>query len=730
MPTAVLMAPSALDATPHSKSAHASALPQATSISSGFVALSNGRSEHMNRPTASSADVSHPERGRGVFATRDLSAGTVIDISPVLLFPADEYEQHGQHTQLDSYTFVWRRSKEGSEMALALGLGSLFNHDPIAPNVSYTLDHSSQVIRFTTARPAQKGEELCISYGAGRMWWEASEGESSRADSHNELDEDELLRLGQGLDEDWEADKGIATMQHINRHGLRNGHPVKPSASSSDHGPRDAALSTTPSLASTAQPRSAVAQGKQPERGRLWRLTEAIDPESAPLELLPAWVIDVEPRRTGAFVSFQQAFKKAVQAAGVCEDPQLIVRHLRTYRKTMLSPPAGAEASSAGHSRPAEKPRPILQGMICAQQNMPSKEMLLELLVRLGASSFTVNGGEPTPYLVDVPADPAPSRSRLADWTSYWPTNHQSRGNDCAGLQSSNASVPLIVDRMKDEQLWTPEALQWARSHLRKCVDLALEAKSKGQVPIAARVTLPFHLPPWRGGGVPRTTSSGTTHTSNSSSRAGEDSPRSDGATTCEEPQALRNAAAAAIAAADAAAVTSAPIEAAAHDTRIEERNPLKHAVTNVIKTVASIRSEREKERHKLLGHSLADTRTPSPTVAGARSTQEEVELGEEHRASALIAAAGGGGGGSGGNESPARVLYFLYPSPGAGGCCGAATGKLLGGRDGGPYAVHEQSGLNHRFEVWRWLGPLDEDATEEDSAKLKQELSIDGLEP
>lgn len=52
-------------------------------------------------------------------AARELEARTVIEISPVLLFPAKEYEEHGRYTVVDHYTFKWRDGR----MALALGLG-------------------------------------------------------------------------------------------------------------------------------------------------------------------------------------------------------------------------------------------------------------------------------------------------------------------------------------------------------------------------------------------------------------------------------------------------------------------------------------------------------------------------------------------------------------------------------------------------------------------------------
>ncbi|KAF8964191.1 hypothetical protein BDZ97DRAFT_2075331 [Flammula alnicola] len=53
-------------------------------------------------------------------------------------------------------------------MALAIGLGSLFNHSE-SPNVSYTLDTKTDSIQYTAVRDVTPGEELCIYYGQN-LW--------------------------------------------------------------------------------------------------------------------------------------------------------------------------------------------------------------------------------------------------------------------------------------------------------------------------------------------------------------------------------------------------------------------------------------------------------------------------------------------------------------------------------------------------------------------------------
>jgi SET domain-containing protein len=109
-------------------------------------------------------------KGRGIVTRRPIPSRTIIDISPILLFPTEEYNQHGQFTQLDHYTYRWQGG-----MALALGLGSMFNHSN-KPNVGFQRDFPNKVIRYSTLREIEEGEELCISYGPN-LWFPDMEDE-------------------------------------------------------------------------------------------------------------------------------------------------------------------------------------------------------------------------------------------------------------------------------------------------------------------------------------------------------------------------------------------------------------------------------------------------------------------------------------------------------------------------------------------------------------------------
>lgn len=130
----------------------------------------------------------HPVRGRGVFcAAGSIPQNTLVEVSPILLFTSDEYEQHGKFTIADHYTYRWQGG-----YALALGLGSMFNHSS-KPNVGFIRDFKNGVIRYVTLREVKQDEELCISYGSN-LWFECDDDEQNTAEE-SEDDED--------LDAEW-----------------------------------------------------------------------------------------------------------------------------------------------------------------------------------------------------------------------------------------------------------------------------------------------------------------------------------------------------------------------------------------------------------------------------------------------------------------------------------------------------------------------------------------------
>ena len=87
--------------------------------------------------------------------------------------------------------------------ALALGLGSMFNHSLRGQNVGWLRNLESDCITYTATRDIGKGEELLISYGSGKLWFEDADGEGKAT-----------------VDEvDWQADRG-ETLGELELSGL------------------------------------------------------------------------------------------------------------------------------------------------------------------------------------------------------------------------------------------------------------------------------------------------------------------------------------------------------------------------------------------------------------------------------------------------------------------------------------------------------------------------------
>jgi SET domain-containing protein len=99
--------------------------------------------------------------GRGVYSTRRLRRGDVVEVSPVIVLTrADWKAVRGTH--LERYVFAW--GKSGRANALPLGLGGVFNHAN-DPNLDFSLNHRNESITFRALRDIPAGEQLTINYG-------------------------------------------------------------------------------------------------------------------------------------------------------------------------------------------------------------------------------------------------------------------------------------------------------------------------------------------------------------------------------------------------------------------------------------------------------------------------------------------------------------------------------------------------------------------------------------
>ena len=103
-----------------------------------------------------------PKRGRGVFATKNISKGTVIEVSPVIVLTEKERKAI-EKTLLFHYVFEWGNDKKSA--AMALGYISLYNHSYDA-NCEYEMEFGKKLMTIKTVKSIKKGDELFINYNA------------------------------------------------------------------------------------------------------------------------------------------------------------------------------------------------------------------------------------------------------------------------------------------------------------------------------------------------------------------------------------------------------------------------------------------------------------------------------------------------------------------------------------------------------------------------------------
>ncbi|MCZ2222336.1 MAG: SET domain-containing protein [Chitinophagales bacterium] len=101
-------------------------------------------------------------KGKGVFTAEPISINTTIEISPIILFNAEERKMI-EKTKLYNYIFEWGEDK--LQAALGMGYISMYNHNYQA-NCEYDMDYENETISIKTIRNIEAGEELFINYNA------------------------------------------------------------------------------------------------------------------------------------------------------------------------------------------------------------------------------------------------------------------------------------------------------------------------------------------------------------------------------------------------------------------------------------------------------------------------------------------------------------------------------------------------------------------------------------
>ncbi len=112
--------------------------------------------------------------GRGVFTRERIPAGTVIELSPVIVMGSED-RVHLDKTALHDYIFEWGKNKD--KCCMALGLVPVYNHS-YKSNCEYFMDYEDDTIMVKTVRLIENSEELTINYNGDwddetKLWFEA-----------------------------------------------------------------------------------------------------------------------------------------------------------------------------------------------------------------------------------------------------------------------------------------------------------------------------------------------------------------------------------------------------------------------------------------------------------------------------------------------------------------------------------------------------------------------------
>lgn len=118
-------------------------------------------------------------KGRGLFATRDIPASTILEEAPVIPIPVED-EKALEPTVLNNYLFEWIDPAKPFKMVIIMTPFQFVNHS-FKPNVKYVMDHEKDVIRFISLRAIMAGEELTVNYNGSvdcndSVWFEVIEG--------------------------------------------------------------------------------------------------------------------------------------------------------------------------------------------------------------------------------------------------------------------------------------------------------------------------------------------------------------------------------------------------------------------------------------------------------------------------------------------------------------------------------------------------------------------------
>lgn len=111
------------------------------------------------------------EKGRGVFALRDIKKGEVVEVAPVVPVSKEDVKNNGDAP--DGYLLQWDEETEGEEYCMPLGYIMLYNHSS-EPTLEIECDMEDYTMTAIATRDIKVGEELTWDYAID-VWFDPSE---------------------------------------------------------------------------------------------------------------------------------------------------------------------------------------------------------------------------------------------------------------------------------------------------------------------------------------------------------------------------------------------------------------------------------------------------------------------------------------------------------------------------------------------------------------------------
>lgn len=108
------------------------------------------------------------EKGRGVFALRDIKKGEIIEVAPVVTVSKENVKENGEAP--DGYLLEWDEETEGEEYCMPLGYIMLYNHSSNA-TLEIECDMEEYTMTVKASRNIKAGEELTWNYACD-VWFD------------------------------------------------------------------------------------------------------------------------------------------------------------------------------------------------------------------------------------------------------------------------------------------------------------------------------------------------------------------------------------------------------------------------------------------------------------------------------------------------------------------------------------------------------------------------------